>query len=739
MLVRFKCCTESMRTRLQQHFLLSTLLVLACSPTVVLAQTGWMACPMPTVNTGNGTTQRPGNLPPQAVYIEANTALFRGEGISSMSGNVHISQENKQLTADQASYTQPAGIITGSGNVSFSSNAMQVRSQQLRYNLLQNTGEMLEAEYDLSQADGQGFSKRVIQESPELTRLEDSTYTTCPVDNPDWSLNANTIYLDHRQERGSARNATLKVRNVPIMYLPYFSFPLTDARKSGFLWPTLSTNERSGLQLSAPYYWNLAPNYDLTLTPALLSNRGLQLGTEFRYLTEKHRGEASYVLLPNDNASDQNNRYYFNVHHDTRISTKSSLQLKAERVSDDQYFVDLGNSLAATSVVNLERRLKYQTAGQHWSFSTLLQDYQVLDGGTAPHARLPQLVMRYQPPQINNGLNLDAEAEYTNFSGSTTETNGTRFDVTTRASKRFSTEAAYVKPSLTLRHTQYQLDDATDAQISRTVPSASVDAGLFFERDIKQGRYVQTLEPRLFYTYTPYRDQSNIPVFDSSARSLSYSQLFAENRFTGKDRIGDANQLTASVSTRVQSPADGRELFRASIGQVYHFDERKVTLPDEAPLQGNRSELILEAAGEINPRTRLSTTAYWDSQENAVNAGEVRVNYKDDKKRILNVGYAQRKDSFESANLSLSVPVNENWKAVGAWERDLQNDRNLETVIGAEYENCCWKTRVASRNYLLPDNTTQDNALFVEFELKGLGNFGSGTRDLLQNRVYGYE
>jgi LPS-assembly protein len=401
--------------------------------------------------------------------------------------------------------------------------------------------------------------------------------------------------------------------------------------------------------------------------------------------------------------------------------------------------VDLGNSLEATSVVNLERRLEYRTAGTDWSFSGLLQNFQVLDGGVAPHAKLPQLLWGYHPFQKGNGLDLDVEAEYTNFTGSKTETNGSRLDFMTRASKQFSTEAAYIKPSLTLRHTEYQLDDVNDTSISRSIPSASLDTGLFFERNIHEGRYVQTLEPRLFYTYTPFREQSDIPVFDSSARSLNYSQLFAENRFTGKDRIGDANRLTASISTRIQSPDDGRELFRASIGQMYHFDERKVTLLDEAPLQGDRSELILETAGEINPRTRINTTAYWDSKENSVNAGEIRVNYKDDKKRILNVSYAQRKDNFESASLSFAVPVNQQWKAIGAWEHDLQNDRDLETVIGAEYENCCWKTRVASRNYLLPDNTTRDNAVFVELELKGLGNFGSGTRNLLQDRVYGYE
>ncbi len=650
-----------------------------------------------------------------------------------------ISQANKQLQADQASYEQPAGIVSGTGNVSFSSDNMQVRSRELRYNLLQNTGEMQDAEYHLKQADGRGFSKRVVQDSPDLTRLEDSTYSTCPVDDPDWSLNATTIQLHHEQQRGSATNATLRIRDIPVLYLPYFSFPLTDARKSGFLWPVISTNERSGVQLSTPYYFNLAPNYDLTLTPTLLGRRGLQLGGEFRYLTPKHHGTAAYVMLPDDSASDNNNRYYFNVQNDTRLGDLSSLALKAEGVSDDQYFVDLGNSLEATSVVNLERRLEYRTAGQNWSFSSLLQNYQVLDGGVAPHAKLPQLSLRYRPPQRGNGLNLNAEAEYTHFSGSTTETNGTRLDLTTHASKKFSTKAAYVKPSLTLHHTQYALDDADKTNITRTVPTASLDTGLFFERNIKQGRYVQTLEPRLFYTQTPYHDQSNIPVFDSSDRSLSYNQLFAENRFTGKDRIGDDNRLSASLTTRIQSPEDGRELFRASIGQMYYFDDRKVTLPGKTPLQGDRSELVLEAAGEINPRTRISSTAYWDSEEKTMNAGEVRVHYKDDKKRLLNVGYAQRKDEFKSASLSFAVPIKSNWKAIGAWERDVQNDRDLETVIGAEYESCCWKTRVASRNYLLPDNTTHDNAVFIEVELKGLGNFGSGTRDLLQDRVYGYD
>lgn len=719
------------------HLHCSLWVLAASSPSLAFAE--WQACPVEIPATQGLATPRPAELAPQAVYIEANSAAFKASGTSTMAGNVHISQGKRVLRADQASYTQPEGLVNAQGNIRFNADNLEVRAEQLRYNLLSNTGEMQAAQYALPNANGRGFSKRVLQENSELTRLEQSSYSTCPVEKPDWSLNAASIKLDHRKAIGTAQNATLKIRNLPVLYLPYFAFPLTDARKSGFLWPSMGTSARSGLQVSAPYYFNLAPNYDLTLTPTLLGRRGIQLGSEFRYLTDKHQGTLNYNLLPNDRASDKDSRSYFGVRNKTLLNERSSLALNAEGVSDPEYFVDLGNSLAATSVVNLERRLEYNNANNDWSFSALLQDYQVLDGGTKPHARLPQLRLRYRPAQAGNGVNISAESEYTQFAGSKTAKNGQRFDVTARASKNFSKDAAYVKPSLTLRHTQYALDDTANTQISRTVPTTSVDSGLFFERNMQNGRYVQTLEPRLFYTYTPYREQSTIPVFDSSKRSLNYDQLFAENRFTGKDRVGDDNRLTASLTTRVQSPNDGRELFRASVGQMYYFDDRKVTLPEETPLQGKRSEVVLEAAGEINPRTRVSSTAYWDSNDQQFNAGEVRVRYKDDKKRIVNVGYAQRKDAFESANLSFSLPIKENWKAVGAWERDLNNGRDLETVVGAEYASCCWKTRIASRNYLLPDNKTRDNAVFVEVELKGLGSFGSGTRGLLQDRVFGYE
>ncbi|QTR50096.1 LPS-assembly protein LptD [Candidatus Thiothrix anitrata] len=710
---------------------------LSVSPTVALAQTQWMSCPILPYPTDN--IERPADLPPQAVHIEANTALFREQGVSEMSGDVQISQQDKKMRADNATYEQSSSQVTGKGNVTFSTPTLKAKSTDFNYNLNQDKGELQNADYRLPVTEGRGSSKRIVRESPQLTRLEQASYTTCPPGNAAWSLNSPNIRLYHEQEQGTATNVTLKIRKVPILYLPYISFPLTDKRKSGFLFPVIGSTEKTGIQAGIPYYFNLAPNYDMTLTPTTLSKRGLQLGTEFRYLTEKHQGEVKYTLLPNDKIGTVSNRYYYDLKHNTQIDERSSVSLKAEGVSDDQYFVDLGNSLQATSEVNLERRLTYQTSGDKWTFSAMTQDYQVLDGGTKPHSRLPQLLLNYRPLQNSNGVDMQINTEYTKFSGSKTATNGSRLDLKTTVSKNFANDAAYIKPSVSLRHSEYTLDDANKTRVSRTLPTATVDAGLFFEREVKQGQYLQTLEPRLYYTQTPYKDQSSIPVFDSSENTFSYGQLFSENRFTGKDRIEDANRLSASVTTRFQDQKSGREVLRASVGQIYHFDERKVTLPGQTAQTGKRSEIVFETGGQLNPRTNLSSTTFWDSDTKKLTANQVDLRYKDDKKRIVNVGYTKRKDEFEAGRLSFVAPVKENWKAIGGVEYDLLNNRNLESVVGAEYESCCWKTRVAGRNYLLPDNKTRDNAVFIEFELKGLGNFGSGTRDLLQDRVYGYE
>lgn len=711
---------------------------LSCSPTLLYAQTGWEICPPPPQSLSQLKTLRPADLDKMAIYLEADQALFRERGDSELSGNVYISQNDQELTAQQAIYNQQSGKVLATGSVSFKSSNVNVQSQQLAYNLNSGLGSLTDVAYLLNGTEGRGESDELVQETNQITRLKNASYTTCPVGVNSWSLKAEDIKLDRSTEQGTARKVTLQINDRPFLYLPYFSFPLTDQRKSGFLIPSFETDEKSGVQVSLPYYWNLAPNYDLTTTPNMLSKRGLQLETEFRYLTERHGGTFQYDVLPSDQAYDNNLRYHFNVQHLSQLDSNSQLELQAAGVSDKDYFDDLGSSLAASSIVNLERTLSYSSDNEEWDFSALAQSYQILDSSSQNYARLPQLQATWTPQLASAAPTLSASSEYTYFSRSKGD-NGHRSDTQVNIKQRFENASAYLEPKLKLQHTHYQLEQENNTSINRSLPTLAVDAGLFFERELEGGKRLQTLEPRIYYTYTPFREQANIPVFDSSERTLSYSQLFTDNDFTGKDRIADNNRLSTSITTRLQELDKGREIFRASLGQMYYFADRKVTLPDETIKTGSRSELVMEMAGELNDTTHISGTAFADMQEKAISAGQIRVNYQDQKQRILNLGYSQRKSEYESAHLAFATPVTQQWTLVGAHEQDLKNERSLETLAGLEYQSCCWKSRIAARKYLLSDNATYDDSLFVELELKGLGSFGSGTRNLMENRIYGYK
>lgn len=736
---------KTLSTPLLQGYTYCCLMGLSISPTASIAASQWDRgefCPISPVAKQGKLPARPADLDQLAVYVEADNALFREQGDSELNGNVFISRDQQKLIANDATYNSQTQDIHAQGNVRLKTPSLTLSSPDARYNLNSGKGTIEQAEYSIQNAnapaaDGRGKSQKVIKDGQTRTTLESATYTTCPVGNESWHVQSSNIQLRHDQDTGIARNVTLRVKDVPIFYFPYFSFPLSDARKSGFLTPSIGSDEKSGLKLSAPYYFNLAPNYDLTLYPTWLSKRGLQVGSEFRYLTRQHAGTLFTGVLPNDNEYNDETRYFFDVKNISRFNAHSQLVLKAAGVSDTDYFNDLGSSLAATSVVNLERSLQYTHRNGDWSFSALAQDFQVISG-TNPYARLPELKASYTPAQTASGIRYTFNGELTHFTKAG-EPDAERFDLAAGFSKKFENEYAYLTPSLKLRHSAYFIDQASNKRFDRTLPSASLDAGLFFERELDNSDLVQTLEPRLFYTYTPYKDQSSLPVFDSSEKTLSFANLFSDNRFTGKDRIADDNRLTLAVTTRFQDQKKGTERFRASIGQSFYFKDRNVTLPGGTAQTDSRSELILEASGTVLPHTTLTGTTFYDTSANHFTSSNIRLNYKDPKQRVLNVGYSRKKDNFESANLSFALPIEKKWNLVGGVERDLMNDRNLETIAGIEYSDCCWKARLAGRKYLLSDNKTYDDAIFVEFELKGLGGFGGEAKSLLKERIYGYE
>ena len=602
-------------------------------------------------------------------------------------------------------------------------------------------GEMKDAEYTLSDGEGHGSSKLLKQNGKEITRLSKATFSTCPPNHRSWHIASSNIKLNHNNQIGSARNVTFKVGDIPLFYSPYFSFPLNNQRKSGFLAPGFGVSERSGSILSTPYYLNLAPNFDATLTPNLLTKRGIKLDTEFRYLTTKDKGVINVEYLPSDNVTN-NNRSLVSIEHTTNISRNLKLSINAADISDVNYFQDFGDSLVSSSIAALERRIDLTRTGKNWIFNTSLQDYKVLDSNDAPYSRLPELHFQYTPKRKTGDTQYFFETELVKFDKDNAIT-GLRLDLNTLASKRYGDAGWFLEPSLQLRHTQYSLDNKNlpiNNSPSRSLPTASIDAGLFFERNLRNSRKIQTLEPRLLYTFTPYKDQGDIPVFDSAATSFSTStRLFSKNRFTGKDRIGDTNQLTVALTTRLFDPFKGKEVLTASIGQLFFFNDQRVTLLGEPIENSGSSELALELAGELNNNTRLITSAYWDSETKQISSTEFRLHYKDSKKRAINLAYRNLDKELEQVEFSFATPLNNSWSIITKLERDLKNNRSLETLGGVEYSNCCWKARLVTRRFLTSDNVTYDNVPFFEFELKGLGNLGTGATNVLEEQIYGYD
>ena len=686
-------------------------------------------------------TEKITNNPAQdAIYLEADTGLINRTGISSLVGNTLIQQNDLTLSANNASLNGKNNTVIAKGNVTLSTKNLQLDSDSITYQLTSKTGQLENVRYQLKQSTTNGRSKKIIQTNGTQLALHASTYTTCPPSINSWHLFADTIKLNQEKQLGTAKNVTFKVGNTPIFYLPWLSFSLNNKRKSGFLTPSLQVSEQSGIAISTPYYFNLATHYDATLTPAYLSKRGLKIDGEFRYLTNRHQGILEYEILPRDSATNNSQRDYFKINHSSKLTDSMRLNITSEGVSDKKYFDDFRKSLSISSTPALERRFEIVHVGKNWRFSAASVDYQTLDVSNSPYSKLPELTLSYLPKTAPNRIKLSLDTELSYFEKSNAPT-GMRFDVSLKASKKFGNESGYFKPSIGLRHTYYSLkNNPTGNQHIRSLPTFSLDTGLFFDRPLNNKNLTQTLEPRLFYTYTPFREQSNLPIFDTSKTDFSTStQLFSENRYTGKDRIGDSNNLTVALTSRIQNRTTGKELFSASVGQIFYFEDRKVTLPSESVQTHAKSEFAFELSGELNDRTRLSTSTFWDPKKREWTATESRLNYKDKDGNIANLSYRSLGSELEQVSTSFAMPLNKSWSVVGRADHDIKNKRNLETLAGIEYQNCCWKARFVGRKYLTSDNNTYDDAIFLQFELKGLGNLGNKANDFLEDKIYGYE
>lgn len=721
------------------------LLVFLLASTGALAQQPWIANQLdgnegPTTFEGEALTGRPD----REVRLQRNVEIRRGPTV---------------VNADDMNYDVVDDRVDAKGNVRVLRQGNRFQGDELRLKLDTGVGYMRSPVYRLMQRNAQGYAERIDFESEDVATINNGVYTTCNGPDPDWYLKTGKLTLDDSTGIGVARNAMLVFKGVPVAGTPRISFPLGEQRKSGFLAPTFLSSTNTGLQLSVPYYWDIAPNRDVTLRPRFMATRGLMLGADVRYLERDLAGETRFEFM-NDDQRAGDLRYGLSMRHNQRFDSGVALAADFNRASDDNYARDFPLSQVFLRP-GFNRRLLPQTAtlsygSGPWGGSLQFSDFQVLQDPLArigiPYARLPQLNLSYAQ-YTDTGLELTMGTQYTRFMHPT-QVQGDRLVVNPRVTyTELQGPGYFFRPSFSVHGTVYSLDRVIDPAMSsptRVLPTFTADTGLIFERDTSfLGRNaIQTLEPRAFYTYTPYVAQnSNLyPNFDSTIADFSYAQIFRENRFVGNDRIGDANQLTLALSSRYLE-SDGAERLRLAVAQRFNLTPPKVGLGTALQDMGDaRSDVLLLASGRVTRETRLDASFQYNQVRGDINRVSFGVYWQPAPMKVVNAQY--RRDSrnlpdipntnFELIDVSSQWPLTSRWYGVGRLNYLLDQKRIGQSLAGVEYQADCWIFRMVSQR--LPTaagvvNTT----FFIQLEFNGLSALGMNPMRALRGNIPGYQ
>lgn len=681
-----------------------------------------------------------------AVRLFADSAVVQEKsGQSTFTGGVLVQRGEQVLKAPIVTYDRNKDSIDANSEFTFWSNEFIMQGTKLQ--LQKDRGTMGEASYWLLNRRARGYSEKIMMESKDKVTLENATYTTCDPRKEIWNLQANQVTLDKTTDTGTAYHVRIHFGGWPIAYVPYLSFPISDARKSGFLEPNIGSSDETGTEISLPYYFNLAPNYDATLTPRMMSRRGILFKTEFRYLTSHTEGKMEAEYLPHDQ-SFGDDRASVAFQHRGPLAPQWFSDINLNYVSDPRYFEELGNNISVSSITHLERRADITYLGQGWNLLSRIHTFQTLDRNPTnrPYQRLPQLSLNTTLPEGNRQFNTQVRAEWVHFERDTNVVSGptgNRLDLKTFLSYPWRTPGTFFIPKLSLRYTLYNLDHTENQETpDRLLFTFSTDSGLFFERDTQllETPLLHTLEPRLFYRYTPYRNQMALPVFDTAKYNLSFGQLFREDSFNGPDRVDDSHQITLALTSRLLGTETGLEYLRASLGQAYYFRDRRVTLPSEPQELDGSSSLIAEMATQITKNWTSAATWHWNPHKNMTEHTVLRTRYHPDEDRIINLSYRLRASILEQTDMSWYWPLGNRWKVLGRWNYSLPDQTTLETFGGLEYNSCCWAVRGIVRRYLNNiDGSDYLNGFFLQFELKGLGGVGKKAETFLEQRIPGYE
>jgi LPS-assembly protein len=589
-----------------------------------------------------------------------------------------------------------------------------------------------------------GNAEAIYFEGEDKKRLVDASYTTCPAGTDDWYIKASEITLNNYSSTGSAKNAYVEFKGVPLLYTPWIDFSFNNQRKSGLLAPTVGSTSRSGFEVLTPFYWNISPNMDATLAVRALSKRGVQLQGEFRYLEENFSGINSLEYLPSDSLSNET-RYFANLKHKHQFGNGWSAGYNLEKVSDNEYFSELSTRIVTTSRINLPQQFNVDYADDNWRFNAIAQKFQTLDDQSYPYERLPQMTLVGDKYYGDINLNLYSQlAAFDSNQNSIARPTGVRATIYPSITVPLKQPYGYITPKFGIHHTSYNLDNVAANQDSqqRTLPIFSLDSGLYFDRDfnIANRAYSQTIEPRLFYVYIPDRKQSEIPLFDTSLADLNFSSLFNENQFTGNDRINDANQLSFALTTRFIESSTGTERLSASIGQRYYFSDQEVALDynnQSSFRKSNSSDVIAGITGQLKNSWRIDTFWQYNTDDSSAVRTTMTGRYNPEPGKTLNLSYSYRKDLLDQFNISGQWPLSKGWYGIGRVNYSLREKSLIETLAGLEYDAGCWQARGVVQR--VSTATADANyALFFQLELGGLASIGANPLAVIKRNIPGY-
>ncbi len=733
------------------------------SATPARSESGQLSADIAADKAADKAKNTPSDRAADRTIIQADRIVGRNDVETVAEGNVDLQRDRTLVTTDRMTYRHLEDETEAVGNVRMTRDQDVITGPHMQLNMQEYVGVFDQPNYQIVRTPkaptgpaaylqpapkpmmGAGDAKIIDFEGEGLYRLIKGTYSTCVPPKRDWYLSADEIYLDYNSEAGEATHSKIYFKDTPIFYWPWLTFSLNNKRKSGLLAPTFGSSSTNGLDLSVPWYWNIAPNRDAVIAPRLMSRRGLQLNSEFRYLEPAYNGIGRFELLPHDQLTGTNRSAYALVDNHT-FGPGFTGNLNVNGVSDDRYFADLSSKVTMVSQANLLRQgsLSYN-AGGWWQANLLAQSYQTLQDPAAPVAipyrRLPQITLTAARPDLPAGMSFNLNSEYVRFSHPT-QVVGQRASLNPQISWPLQTAAFFVTPKLGMFLSRYNLNNQAAGvpdQLSRSVPMASVDSGVVFERDTAWfGRSLtQTLEPRLYYLYVPYRDQSQIPVFDSGLADFNFAQIFGENRYGGGDRIGDANQVTSAVVSRLIDPENGAEIIRTAVGERFYFSDQRVTLPGEVARTSRKTDLLAAFSGRVAPRVYVDSGWQYSPNFGRTERLNIGGRYQPDSYKVINASYRYTRDQVGQVDVSGQWPINHAWYGVARYNYSLKERRLIEGLAGLEYDGGCWVLRGVLHR-LATQTTTASTSFFIQLELNGLARIGSNPLELLKRNISGY-